>query len=263
MVFYVDSKGAGEIFLRYNRKRYSYMDKKIEALNNFISQVVDGWMLGDLITLTAIPHNPGAAGNCNFPIALYTFSCVEFLGQLTFPGTLGNQGYTKDAVLGFIDDFFPDDFKLKLQPHKNEFVNIFRNGLAHNYFAKAAGVSRTKTEPFSMEDGCLVLDADLFADAFRLAVDKLKATIQNDPQLVERMVDRYEAQVNENQKFKLSPDKIRFYSTPTSGASLAHPSMLQGLKPMNLTTTTTTSSSQPPKRSSLTTTLPPELNKKK
>lgn len=240
------------------------MDKKIEALNNFIAQVVDGWMLGDLTTLTAIPHNPGTSGNCNFPIALYTFSCVEFLGQLTFSGTLPPSGYTKASVLGFIDDFFPDDFKQKLQPHNNEFVNIFRNGLAHNYFAKAAGVSRTKTEPFSMEDGCLVLDADLFADAFRLAVNKLKTTIQNDTQLAERMVDRYEAQINQNQKFKLSPDKIRFYSTPSSGASLAHPSMLQGLKPMNLTsTTTTTSSSQQPERSSLTTTLQPELKKKK
>lgn len=241
------------------------MDKKIEALNNFISQVVDGWMLSDLATLTTISHKPGAAGNCNFPIALYIFSCVEFLGQLTFFGTLGKQVYTKGAVLSFIEDYFPDDFKLKLQPHKNEFVNIFRNGLAHNYFAKAAGVSRTKTEPFSMEDGCLVLDADRFADAFRLAVDKLKSTIQNDPQLAKRIVDRYEEQVNENQKFKLSPDKIRFYSTPTSGASLAHPSMLQGLKPIKLTSisTTSSSSSQLPGRSNLTTTLAPELNKKK
>lgn len=238
---------------------------KTDALNNFIAQVVDGWMLGDLATLTSIPHNPGASGNCNFPIALYTFSCVEFLGQLTFSGTLGNQDYTKDPILGFIDDFFPDDFKQKLQPHKNEFVNIFRNGLAHNYFAKAAGVSRTKTEPFSMEDGCLVLDADLFAKAFRQAVDKLKTTIESDTQLVVRMVDKYEVQVNKYQKFKLSPDQIRFYSTPTSGASLAHPSMLHGLKPMNLTSTTTTtssSSSQQPGRSSLTTTLPPDLNKK-
>jgi len=242
------------------------MDNKMKLLNNFISEVVEGWMLSDLVSLSAIPHQPGAAGNCNFPIALYIFSCVEFLGQLTFSGQeLPDRGYTKASVLGFIDDFFPDDFKQKLQPHKNEFVNIFRNGLAHNYFAKAAGVSRAKTEPFSMENGLLVLDADRFADAFRLAVDKLKATIQNDTQLVERIIGRYEAQVNENQKFKLSPDKIKFYSTPTSGASLAHPSILQELKPMEMTSTTTTTSSstsQLPGRSSLATTLPPELNKK-
>lgn len=238
------------------------MNSDNTALNSFISQVVDGWMLNDLAILTAIPHKPGAAGNCNFPIALYIFSCVEFLGQLTFSGqSLPSTGYTKASVLGFIDDFFPDDFKQKLQPHKNEFVNIFRNGLAHNYFAKAAGVSRTKTEPFSIEDGHLVLDADRFAEAFRLAVDKLKTTIQSDTHLVERMVNRYEAQVNDNQKFKLSADKIRLYSTPTSGASLAHPSMLQGLKTMENTSTSTTtssSSSQQPRRSSNTTTLPPE-----
>jgi hypothetical protein len=242
------------------------MDTKTTSLNNFISQVVDGWMLRDLDTLTAIPLRPGEAGNCNFPIALYTFSCIEFLGQLTFSGTLSPNGYTRDSVLGFINDFFPDDFKQKLQPHEKEFVNIFRNGLAHNYFAKAAGVSRTKTEPFSMEDGHLVLDADRFVDAFLLAVNKLKTTIQNDTQLVERMVDKYETQVNENQKFKLSADKISFYSTSSSGASLAHPSMLQDLKPMKLPSTTTTSSSsssKQPGQSSLTTTLPPELNKKK
>lgn len=207
------------------------MDKKIKTLNNFIAQVVDGWMISDLATLTAIPHQIGAAGNCNFPIALYTFACVEFLGQLTFSGiSLPKKEYTKVSVLDFIDAFFPDDFKQKLQPHKNEFVNIFRNGLGHNYFAKAAGVSRTQTEPFSMEDGHLVLDADRFAEAFRIAVDKLKTTIQSDHQLVKKMVDRYEAQVNKNQKFKLSAEKSRLYSTPISGASLAHPSILQELE---------------------------------
>ncbi|HSW97260.1 MAG TPA: hypothetical protein VLF89_05530 [Candidatus Saccharimonadales bacterium] len=133
-------------------------------------------------------------------------------------------------------------------------MKIFRNGLAHNYFAKAAGISRTETEPFSILDGHLVLDADRFADAFRLAIDKLKTAIQTDTQLVRKMLTRYEAQQESHAKFKLNLSQL--YSTRASGASLPHPSMLKGL------TTTTTSSSQLPERSKTTTTLPPSLDLK-
>lgn len=231
------------------------MDRKITALNYFIAQVVDGWMLSDLTTLTAIPHRSGAAGNCNFPIALYTFACIEFLGQLTSvtPINHNQPDYTKNSILSFIDNFFPDDFKQKLRPYKVRFVNIFRNGLAHNYFAKAAGVSRTKIEPFSVEDGHLVLDADRFADAFKSAVNKLKETIETDSQLVDRMINRYDEQYQVNLKFKLPTTFLQTSQARTSGASLPHPDMLKGIKTFTVTSPkvdlskTTTTMLPPPK----------------
>lgn len=230
------------------------MQNKAQILNYFIASVVNGWMLTDLERLTNdIPHRPGASGNCNFPIALYTFACIEFLGQLTYAGkSLPKKGYTQASIMGFIDNFFPDDFKQKLQPHRANFVNIFRNGLAHNYFAKAAGISRTKPEPFSVEDGHLILDADRFAEAFKLAVSKLKEAIKTNDLLVERMVDRYDAQYKGNLKFRLPTSTIQFHSTPVSGASLAHPSMTSGL----ISSTNTSGSSRLRNDSKTTTTLP-------
>ncbi len=208
------------------------MDKnKTVILDYFIAEVVDGWMLTDLERLTSIPHRSGAAGNCNFPIALYTFACVEFLGQLTFSGkSLPKKGYAQASIMGFIDDYFPDDFKEKLKPHRRNFVNIFRNGLAHNYFAKAAGISRTKADPFTVENNHLVLDADQFAEAFKLAVEKLKKVLKTDTKLMELMVNRYNNQFKGNLKFKVDPDIAKLYSTPVSGASLPHPSMVKDLK---------------------------------
>ena len=138
------------------------MDDKAQWLNGFITEVIDGWMLSDLERLiNDIPHRPSKAGNCNFPIALYVFACIEFSGQLTSvtPINTSQGGYTQNSIMRFIDDYFPDDFKQKLRPHRNEFVNIFRNGLAHSYFAKYAGVSRTESEPLQVNsEGMLVLD---------------------------------------------------------------------------------------------------------
>lgn len=208
------------------------MNNKIQWLNNFIAEVVDGWMLKDLgRLLNDIPHRSGEAGNCNFPITLYVFACIEFLGQLTSDTPIDPKGsYTKDSIMGFINDYFPDDFKQKIQPHKNAFVNIFRNGLAHNYFAKAAGISRTETKPLQVDgQGHLVLDADRFAEAFGMSINNLKTAIKIDAQLAERMVHRYSIQYQGNLQFKVTPTK-----TYVSGASLTHPSMLQ-----KIATTTT------------------------
>jgi len=215
------------------------VNNKRQWLNEFITEVIDGWMLTDLRRLlNDIPHRPNAAGNCNFPIALYVFACIEFLGQLTSvtPINTNQGGYTTNSIIGFINDFFPDDFKQKIQPYQNNFVNIFRNGLAHNYFAKNAGISRTEIEPLQVnEQGMLVLDADRFAEAFIASIIKLKEVIRIDSNLADRIVDRYG---------NLYQDHLRFQFTPTttriSTASLAHPD----------TRLTTTTPPPPPKETS-------------
>lgn len=194
----------------------------MQWLNDFITEVIDGWMITDLKRLlNDIPHRPNAAGNCNFPIALYVFACIEFLGQLTSvtPINTNQGGYTTSSIMGFINDFFPDDFKQKIQPYQNNFVNIFRNGLAHNYFAKNAGISRTEVEPLQVNDkGMLILDADRFAEAFMASIEKLKKNITNDSNLSNRIVDRYSNLYQNHLRFGFTPTTTR-----TSTASLAHP----------------------------------------
>lgn len=77
------------------------MDNKTLWLNGFMSEVVEGWMLTDLERLiNDIPHRPSAAGNCNFPIALYVFACIEFLGQLTSNTAINSNrpSYTQASI---------------------------------------------------------------------------------------------------------------------------------------------------------------------
>lgn len=96
------------------------------------------------------------------------------------------------------------------------------------------------------------MDADRFAEAFVLSVDKLKVLLEKDRQLVERVVDRYGKLYQANLRFKLSPTILQTFQTRTSGASLAHPDMLKGVK-------TYTSTSPKVNPSKTATTLPPWL----
>jgi len=226
-----------------------------QTLDNFVAEVIDGWMCGDIENLENIPHRLGQPGNCNFPIALYVFACTEFLGQLTARSPVPKQGGTKKAILDYIEEFFPDEFKEELKPHRNRFVNLFRHGLAHNYFAKASGVSRTRKTHFSIDQGRLILDADMFAQSFVESTKKLKIKIKNDQKLAQVMVGNYNKQYNDNLKY-LPPNASRYLRrhTVTSTASTAHPDMVKGVK---------TFSSGLKNNPVTTTTLPPELIKNK
>lgn len=182
--------------------------------------------------LTDIPHRSGEVGNCNFPIALYVFSCLEFLGYLTSVNLINSNqsGFTQQRIMSYIDTFFPEEFVRQIQSHRNIFVNVFRNGLAHEYFAKSAGISRTETHPLQVDNqGHLILDVDRFAEAFKTSIGKLKETIKTDITLSDRIVERYSTLYQRNLHFRAVPTT----TTYVSNASLAHPSMIR-----NLTTTT-------------------------
>lgn len=216
-----------------------------QTLDNFVEEVISGWMIRDLNKMLDLPVTPNSPGNCNFPIALYVFSCIEFLGQLTPSKQIdaSRSNYTKTSVLGFIDDFFPSTFKDNLQPFRQQFVNIFRNGLSHNYFAKNAGVSRKESKPFQVnQNGNLILDADKFARAFIEAVEKLKLRINSDLDLAKRMVDRYNEQFKNNLLYNFSTSTRQTITTTTSssstpnisGPSLTHPKMVKDLQTTTL-----------------------------
>lgn len=202
-----------------------------QCLDDFVAEVLDGWMLHDLDNLTKIAVLPGASGNCNFPIALYVFSCIEFLGQLTNKDPMPKTNYTKTAILGFFDDFFPEVDKNNIKSYEDSFVNIFRNGLAHNYFAKNAGISRKASELLRVdENGKLILDADTLVEAFRKAIENLKQSITSSEELCNRIIDRYNALYQGNLKYNFTTTTTTTTSSLSSGASLAHPEMVKNLR---------------------------------
>lgn len=172
----------------------------------FIREVVGGWMLGDLDRMTSeLKVAPNSRGNCNFPIALYIFACMEFLGYLVSPSEIkdGEKNYTEKRIWSYIELTFGNNIK-KFQPYKNIFVKIFRHGLSHEFFAKAAGISRKTGVLFSHQGEFLVLDADEFFRVFEQSAFKLESLVADDLVLCERINSRYNSLVKRNsQKYSL------------------------------------------------------------
>lgn len=209
---------------------------KVVLAQDFFDEVVQGLMLADLNNLvTKIAVIPNSGGNCNFPIVLFIFSCIEFLGYLTAEELIeGGQEYTKGRIFSYINLFFDEKYKVQLNAKENDFVDIFRHGLSHEFFAKAAGVSRQKEILIGTDaiTNVLVLDADEFYKAFRLSTEVLRDKISSESGIAERIVDRYTNRLNDNKK--------KFGSNFTSAntpASIAGPTVAKPLKSVNDTGT--------------------------
>lgn len=195
----------------------------------FFVEIIDGWMLGDLKNMvTKIRPVKGMTGNCNFPIALYIFTCIEFLGFLTSDVVIpdGSKNYTKKRIWFYINSYFDNNHIFQLKPYEKNFVSIFRHGLAHEFFAKAAGVSRGKglLISYDTELKSLVLNADKFYEAFRLSTENLKKTIfQNTDKIADRMLSRYNVLQASNFIKFLPKNVVISTHTSSSNASIAQP----------------------------------------
>lgn len=162
--------------------------------------VIDGYMLGDLARMIAIPVIPSQTGNCNFSIALYIFSCMEFLGTLIAENPIPDRpGATRDRIWGYMELTFGSRLQ-EFEQHRNIFIQIFRHGLAHQFFAKNAGISRCGNDLFSTSPGGkIILDADRFYGVFRDSCSNLKSRMDNSKELSERMSIRYSELQRQNQ----------------------------------------------------------------
>ena len=188
-----------------------------ETVRYIKESVIDGYMLGDLSRMANIPVVPNSPGNCNFPIALYIFSCIEFLGSLVSETPISDRpGATQDRFWAYIEMTFGNNLQI-FQQHRNTFIQIFRHGLTHEFFAKNAGVSRQNPNLFSTSPGGkLVLDADKFFEAFQDSCTTLRSLLDTSEELRERVADRYlnMQENNQNRWPSLSPTVM------ASGATL-------------------------------------------
>lgn len=180
-------------------------------------KVIKGYMLGDLKRIADLPVIPDQFGNCNFPIVLYIFSCMEFLGTLVSEQPIPDGwGATQARVWAYIELTFGEHSQA-FQQHRNTFVQIFRHGLTHEFFAKNAGISRGQADIFGASPGGkLTLDADRFYEVFRDSCEVLKSLIENSEQLAERISNRYlELQQSNREQWPSSTST----TTSTSGAT--------------------------------------------
>ena len=192
-----------------------------EIIRYLKEKVIDGYMLGDLKRMVDLPVVPNQTGNCNFPITLYVFSCIEFLGTLVSEEPIPDRpGATQDRFWAYVELTFGNNLQT-FQQHRNNFIQIFRHGLTHEFFAKNAGISRQHAEVFGIsEGGKLVLDADRFYDIFKESCETLKSLLDTSEQIKERVVDRYLELQQRNQNLwgsTVSP------TARASGASISRP----------------------------------------
>ena len=189
--------------------------------NELLSKIVRGYIVGDLRRMLNIEVVPNYDGNCNFPIALYTLTSMDFLGYLIAEQEFSPHGNTGGRISAYIEMVFDSEDRRKLEPYMEHFVTKFRHGLAHEFSPKMAGISRGNSEimTWSKEDECWVLDADRLAEMFLGSVANLEKLV-DDVRVGVRIFDRYEKKQLEIAKYRCRPD-ISDIGTGTISSSTA------------------------------------------
>ena len=182
----------------------------------FINKVVFGYIKKDLENIKSyLPKRPGEEGNNNFTIALCVLSYMEYLGSFF---TLDSWNFEKN-VSAYIERCFttPSDY------HPAILGDLFRNGLAHDYFARG-GVSRDGIRPglYKNYDNKAVLDADTLLDDFLVSLDKFVQELPDD-KFTTRMEMAKQTISDRETKYADEIGKLRFIGdipgARTSGAT--------------------------------------------
>lgn len=191
--------------------------EKVSFVRDYIiGKVVKGYVVGDLERMLRIKVIPNHDGNCNFPIALYTLTSMSFLGYLIAKRELVNDW---ERINAYIDEMFSEEDKAKIEPHRAEFTNKFRNGLAHEFFPKMAGISRVNSELMTLsEEGYWVLDADILAKMLIKSVANLEDATRDETFCI-RVFDRYNEIQKRNLEFKDRPPVPVTKVVQSSGAT--------------------------------------------
>lgn len=158
----------------------------------FLNKVVNGYIKKDLENLkSCLPKKPGEEGNNNFTIALCILSYMEYLGSFF---SLNDFDFTKNVT-----EYIKNCFKFPADYHPILLKDLFRNGLAHDYFARG-GISRDGNRPamYKNYQNKAILDADTLLEDFLTSLDKFAQAL-TDYNYVERM--------------KIADNKINLFET--------------------------------------------------
>lgn len=124
-------------------------------------------------------------------------------------------------IIDYIE-FFNDEDKHQISKHSDILVKVFRNGLAHQFFPKRAGVSRVNNELFtkSKEGGYLVLDAEILAKMFLKSIENLTIKSTKDDELSYKLYKRLKKFDDNSEKVHQSASTFNCYPN-SSGASIS------------------------------------------
>jgi len=182
----------------------------------FLDGVVFGWMKRDLERMRdEIQVKPNDAGNINFPLALCTLAYVEYLGGFI----LGDKGDFTLNVGTYINSCFlnPGEYPVDV------LRDIFRNGVAHNYFPRG-GISRDGERPavYKIHSMGIALDAQTLVNDFFYSLNKFRRVL-NETNFTVRMQqaenDLKTMQARYQNIFNNLPERIILPKIVTSTAS--------------------------------------------
>lgn len=141
---------------------------------DFLEQIVFGWMKKDLENISKVRLTIPGAGNANFPLAMITVIYIDYLGGYLL-GT--DKGGLEANIREYLTCFQnPSDYPPEL------LNDLFRNGLGHDYFARGGICRNNMRPPMVNAPGIgVVLDADSLLDDFieSLETFKMKLTEEN------------------------------------------------------------------------------------
>lgn len=141
---------------------------------DFINKVVLGYIKKDLENIKIyLPRKESEEGNCNFPIALFILSYMEYLGSFI----TGNEFGKIKNIKTYLDNCF----KNYSEYNADILYDIFRNGLAHDYFARGS-VARDGIRPglYRGWDNKVILDVDTLLEDFLVSLDNFKDNLDED-----------------------------------------------------------------------------------
>jgi len=152
--------------------------------NTFLERVVFGWIKKDFERMLTIRPIDGGDGNINFPLALCALVDIEYLGGFLLGSDCGFDKNTGEYIRKCFKR--PNEYKIEI------LRDIFRNGLAHEYFARA-GVSRDGGIPalFIDKNNRVILDAETLVNDFLESLKKFKEELSEE-KYMKRMIEAEE-----------------------------------------------------------------------
>jgi len=160
--------------------------------DKFLKDIVFGYIKRDLERMVSeVPVRPRQHGNINFFLALCTLVSIEYLGGFL----LGEDKGFEDNAREYVDRCFPNPEEYPIEILKE----IYRNGLAHEFFPRGA-VSRANERPPIFVDSKIgvVLDTETLVNDFLNSLDKFQDEID---------------EAKYNQRMQQMEQKVKYWQT--------------------------------------------------
>jgi len=187
--------------------------------DTFIKKIVFCWIKEDIRRMQKeLEIIPDGCGNINFPLALCTLVDMEYLGGFL----LGKDcGFNKN-----VEEYIRRCFKNQDNYSVDILRDVFRNGLAHEYFARG-GVSREgKQSALFFDDKIgVVLDAETLVNDFLASLDSFKEELSENnyksrmteaEETIKEKLDKHQDLIN-NLPRKATPSNTSTNISTTSG----------------------------------------------